>query len=165
MKKIGVIDFVELSGPGTKNIIYKNPEVDGYVYTKSLVVNILDEKYNLLKAVIPKYDRNKLYFLGDIVEYDDETNSINEVVFFRSLTEEDLSQISNIYQRYSEMKKGVLNYDLLIKILSECSTLEELKLILSTESKKELFDIEIILNRIKKQMIAESLIKTRGLKK
>lgn len=29
MKKIGIIDKVELSGPGTKNIIYKNPEVDG----------------------------------------------------------------------------------------------------------------------------------------
>lgn len=165
MKKIGVIDFVKYSGPGTKNIIYKDPEVDGYVYVQSVVVSVFDEKYNLLKSVLPKYDRNNLCCLGDIVEYDDETNRIKEIDLFRKLTEDELNQIRNIYQRYSEMKKGVLNHDLLIKILSECSTLEELKKILSSEPRRDRFDIEMILNRIKQQMIAESVIKTRGLKK
>lgn len=40
MKKIGIIDKVELSGPGTKNIIYKNPESDGYVYVSYLSVTV-----------------------------------------------------------------------------------------------------------------------------
>ena len=87
MKKIGIIDKVELSGPGTKNIIYKISEVDGYVYVSYLSVTVCDVAGIMMKKVEPKYNRNEIRFLGDIIEYDEETNTINSLDPFRKLTE------------------------------------------------------------------------------
>ena len=67
MKKIGVIDKVKFSGPGTKNIIYKNPETDGYVYISYLSATVCDIAGTMIKKVEPKCNKDYGYFLGDII--------------------------------------------------------------------------------------------------
>ena len=42
--KIGIVSDAKYSGPGTKNIIYKNSEVDGYKYVSELNVMIYDSE-------------------------------------------------------------------------------------------------------------------------
>lgn len=161
MKKIGIIDNVKLSGPGTKNIIYKDPEVDGYVYVSYLSATVCDIAGIMMKKVEPKYNRNELHFLGDIIEYDEETNTICSFDSFRKLTESEMNQINYIYQQYVKIANGQPNFDSIIQSLSGCSNTDEMKKILQQFSlKKDSFDekinAEIILKNIRSQILMRS---------
>ena len=172
MKKIGIIDKVELSGPGTKNIIYKNPDVDGYVYVSYLSVTVCDVAGIMMKKVEPKYNGNEIRILGDIIEYDEETNTINSLDPFRKLTESEMNQINYIYQQYMKISNGQSNFDLIIQSLSGCTNTNKMKKMLQQFSlKKDSFDerinAEIILENIRSQIIMrnQQMNNTNGLKR
>lgn len=172
MKKIGIIDKVELSGPGTKNIIYKISEVDGYVYVSYLSVTVCDVAGIMMKKVEPKYNRNEIRFLGDIIEYDEETNTINSLDSFRKLTESEMNQINYIYQQYMKISNGQPNFDLIIQSLSGCTNTNKMKKMLQQFSLKkdsfnERINAEIILKNIRSQIIMrnQQMNNTNGLKR
>ncbi len=155
MKKIGVIDKVELSGPGTKNIIYKNPQLDGYKNISYLSANVCDVVGVTMKKVEPEYNRKGLYFLGDIIEYDEETNTINNLDSFKKLTENEINQINYIYHHYMKIANDRSNFKSIIQSLSNCTSIGEISQQLNL--KKDLFDgkinAEIIIESIRKQML------------
>ena len=158
MKKIGIIDKVELSGPGTKNIIYKNPEIDGYVYVSYLSATVCDIAGTMMKKVEPEYNENDRYFLGDIIEYDEETNTINSLDSFRKLTESEINQINYIYHHYMKILNDQTNFDSIIQSLSSCTNTDEMKKLLQYFSlKKDSFDervnAKIILENIRCQIL------------
>jgi len=172
MKKIGIIDKVEHSGPGTKNIIYKNPEVDGYTYVSYLSAVICDIDGIMMKKVKPKYNRNEFHSLGDIIEYDEETNTISRIDLFRKLTESEINQINYIYQHYVKIANSKTNFDSIIQTLSDCQSTTEMKKMLQQFSLKkdsydERFNAEIILKNIRGQMYMrnQQLNNTNGLKR
>lgn len=153
MKKIGVIDKTDFDGPGAKKVIYNYPG-DSLMYNKNLVISVLDGQSNLLTTISPKYDSSKdIYFLGDIVEYDEETNSINHL--YRELSDDELNQISQLYQKYLE-QKGMPALSSLMQKLSECSSINEVKEILSSfnssSQQREPYEIEIILRNLQREM-------------
>lgn len=172
MKKIGIIDKVKLSGPGTKNIIYKNPEIDGYVYVSYLSATVCDIAGTMMKKVEPKYNNNYPYFLGDIIEYDEETNTINSLDSFRKLTKSEINQIYYIYHHYMKISKDQTNFDSIIQSLSSCTNTDEMKKLLQKFSlKKDSFDervnAEIILENIRCQIFARNkqISNANGLKR
>lgn len=161
MKKIGIIDKVKLSGPGTKNIIYKSPEIDGYVYVSYLSATVCDIAGTMMKKVEPKYNNNYPYFLGDIIEYDEETNTINSLDLFRILTKSEINQINYIYHHYMKISNDQTNFDSIIQSLSSCTNTDEMKKLLQKFSlKKDSFDervnAEIILKNIRRQIFARN---------
>lgn len=142
MKKIGIVDNVELYGPGKKKFIYKIREVDGYVYVY----------VSYLSAII------RDVAVGDIIEYDEETNTINSLDPFRKLTESEMNQINYIYQQYMKILNRQPNFDLIIQSLLGCSNTDEMNKILkqfqdnSFNEGIERFNAEIILKSINKQI-------------
>ena len=172
MKKIGIVTEVEFYGKGSEKKYYDYPEIDSYSYIKHLVISIMDENNISLKLVIPKYNRNDYYFLGDLVEYDVETNRISKIDIYRKITDEEKNQINTIYQRYKEIIKGIPNIDLFIKHISDCSNIQEVKNALKSiklyDQTKNRVEIEIILDSIKRQMTMRNLLNPNninGLKK
>ena len=172
MKKIGVIDKVKFSGPGTKNIIYKNPETDGYVYISYLSATVCDIAGTMIKKVEPKCNKDYGYFLGDIIEYDEETNTINSLDSFRKLTESEINQINYIYHHYMKISNDQTNFDSIIQSLSSCTNTDEMKKLLQKFSlKKDSFDerinAEIILINIRRQIFARNrqISNANGLKR
>ncbi len=172
MKKIGIIDKVKLSGPGTKNIIYKYPEIDGYVYVSYLSATVCDIAGTMMKKVEPKYNNNYPYFLGDIIEYDEETNTINRLDLFRKLTKSEINQIAYIYYHYMKISNDQTNFDSIIQSLSSCTNTDEMKKLLQKFSlKKDSFDerinAEIILINIRRQIFARNrqISNANGLKR
>ena len=171
MKKIGIIDKVEFTGPGTRNIIYKYP-VDEYVCVSYLSATVCDLAGIIMKKVEPKYNRNELYFLGDIIEYDEETNTISSIDLFRKITESEMNQINYIYQQYMKISNGQPNFESIIQSLSGCLNIDEMKKKLQQFSlKKESFDerinAEIILKSIRSQILMRNQLmnNTSGLKR
>lgn len=111
-------------------------------------------------------------FLGDIIEYDEETNTINSLDPFRKLTESQMNQINYIYQQYMKILNGQPNFDLIIQSLSGCSNTDEMKKILKQISLKdnsfdERINAEIILKSIRNQIIMrnQQMNNTNGLKR
>lgn len=161
MKKIGVIDKVEYSGPGTKNIIYKVPEIDEYTYVSYLSAVICDIDGITMKKVKPKYNRNEPHFSGDIIEYDEETNTISRIDLFRKLTESEINQINCICQHCMKIANDKTNFDSIIQALSDCQNTTEIKEVLKQFSLKkdsyvEKINAEMILQSIRNQMYMKS---------
>ena len=174
MKKIGIIDKVKLSGPGTKNIIYKYPEIDGYVYVSYLSATVCDIAGTMMKKVEPKYNNNYPYFLGDIIEYDEETNTINRLDLFRKLTKSEINQIAYIYYHYMKISNDQTNFDSIIQSLSSCTNTDEMKKLLQQlkpslkkNSLDERVNAKIILENIRCQIFGrnQQISNANGLKR
>lgn len=162
MKKIGIINKVEFSGPGTRNIIYQNPEVDGYKYISYLSAFVCDITGTgfTVKKVTPKIEIEDCYFPGNIIEYDEETNTITSVSLFRELTENEMNQIDHIYQHFSKKLNKNYDFDSVIQYLSKCQNMDEIKRKLQQidskslyEKEEEIMDAKQILRDIKSEML------------
>lgn len=168
MKKIGIINKVEFSGPGTRNIFYIDPEVDGYKhisYLSAFVCDITDIGFTV-KKVTPKIEIEDCYFPGNIIEYDEETNTITSVSLFRELTENEMNQIDYIYQHFSKKLNTNYDFDSVIQYLSNCQNMDEIKRKLQQidskslyEKEEEIMDAEQILRNINFEMLCRYKIK------
>ena len=105
MKKIGVISKSEYFVPR----INKMSDLESLNYSrfldvKSLEIGIIDEIEGRLKLVSPsKYPRATVYNLGQLVEYDDESNEIiKEIGLYRQYSEQEINQIYFLYRAYAQ---------------------------------------------------------------
>ena len=135
--KIGIVSDAKYSGPGTKNIIYKNSEVDGYKYVSELNVMIYDSEKDELENIKPKYNRNDYYMLGDIVWYDETSGFIKKMGYY--IRDEELQLLDII----------------LIKIKDKLSYLKN----------KKNFDIREFGEQINLEIVVDSINKAKGLSK
>lgn len=104
MKKIGVIYELSKSGPGTKNIIYKSP-CDAYTYITYLKICVLSSSGSTLEFIVPNYNKEGSYLLGNIIEYDDKTNKIESMIC-RDLNDVDASKLVQICSLLMQTKKN-----------------------------------------------------------
>lgn len=112
MKKIGVVSKVKYSGSGTKKIIYKYPE-DSHTYVSFLAIDVFDEETQLLEQVKPQYFRNDYYLLGDVVEYDSESNTIDRFDLHNGITGTQSNDLLNMYKSYIEKLRALKDSDIL----------------------------------------------------
>ena len=155
MKKIGVVSKVEYSGPGTEKIYYNRPE-DSYTYISFLAIDVFDEETQSLKQVQPQYNpRLDYYLLGNVVEYNDETNTIDRFGLFKGLTETQINDLSNIYKSYLERLRTLKDSDILT-VLSKCTDISQIKEVINTHKNQnslmEKVNIELILKGIRAEL-------------
>lgn len=129
MKKIGVVSKVEYDGPGTKSI-YIGSEEENLIYISSLFITIYNENKKIIQKIkIGTWSSNytsqkkNLLYLGDIVEYDIESDSVIKLVNF---TEDNLKEIELIQRKYED-RIGILEEKDFISALAKCSNIEEVK--------------------------------------
>ncbi len=149
MKKIGIVSKLDISGPGTRNIIYKDPNIDGVIYTNYLEVTTFELSHNQPHS--PDFNHKNFYYLGQLVEYDEEDNTIVEIDPFVGLNREQLNDIQQILKIYTERLNELKSKDL----LKDCFDLNEIKLRMKKiqERSLEQVNVELIINSIMKQLL------------
>lgn len=151
MKKIGVVSKIEYSGPGTRKIYYNGPE-DSYTYISFLAIDVFDEETQLLEQVKPQYNsRNDYYLLGDVVEYNSESNTIDRFDLHNGITGTQLNDLLNMYKSYIEKLRALKDSDILT-VLSKCTDISQIQEAINTHKNQNSFmeqvNIELILERL-----------------
>lgn len=131
MKKIGVVSEVKLNSHSMENINYEDSINSKYIYVEDISISIYDEKNRVLKHIkldLEDYQYNSvddnILFLGDIIEYDDETNQVRKIT--ENMTNKQMLQIKKIYEKY--MKRiEILKQETFTEALAKCSHIEEVK--------------------------------------
>lgn len=105
--KIGIVNDVKYNGRGTRNVIYRDPDFDGYMFVSEMQVIIYDNEKDTLKSIKPKYNHSEHYLLGNIVLYDEESNSIEGTFYDFSQKQKDELLIirQKIVERLAILKK------------------------------------------------------------
>lgn len=101
MKKIGVIT----------NISFEK-DVEDNIYINNLLITICDENSDIIE-IRPEYNKDNKFFLGNLVEYETDTNKIDYLNFYKSLNKTDLNELSMIHKKYKE--ENLNNKTLILK--------------------------------------------------
>ena len=81
----------------------QNVPYSRFLHVKSLEIGVIDEKEDNLKLVIPSiYSSTSPYDLGQLVEYDEENQSIEKIGLYRNYSEEEINEISNLFEKYTQ---------------------------------------------------------------
>ena len=147
MKKIAVVTDVKYDGPGMKKSIFDSDNTE--VFITSMQIDTYDRETDSIVKYSPKVDKNQKFFIGSIVLYVPQTNTVELV---EHLSMENINDINDLGELHFQEEKKLYDESIIRIFESDSPEERKQKLESSREAAKKIMRLHSIDDRLRLEL-------------